>query len=367
MKVLNVLTSPLVYDGISMSILNYFNNIDNQKIQMDFVAPSTIEEIENQIRGKGGKVHILKERKKHPLKYIKKLSVLIKENKYDIVQAHGSSAILCLEMIAAKRAECKIRIAHCHNTKCDHRLIDTILRPVFYRTYTHGFACGEEAGKWLFKNRKFEIINNGKNIEEYEYNEKIRNQMRKKYSLSNYKVIGHVGSFNYQKNHNFLIDIFYELKNRGGEKYKLVLLGGGELKSYIEEKVKKLKLQDDVIFVGRTKEVANWLQAMDIMVLPSRFEGFPLVLVEWQIAGIPCIVSDKVTPAVKMTDLVQFASIEDKPEEWANKIKKIELKDRKESKEKIIKEIKDSGFDIKEETKKLEKIYEKIYENSNRR
>ena len=127
MKVLNVITSPLMYDGISMSVLNYFYNIDNKKVQMEFVAPFVLEDIGKKIKEYNGKVHIIKGRKKQPLKYIKKLSALIKENKYDIVQAHGSSAILSLEMIAAKKAGCKIRLGQCHNTKADHKLIDKFL------------------------------------------------------------------------------------------------------------------------------------------------------------------------------------------------------------------------------------------------
>ncbi len=354
MKVLNVITSPLMYDGISMSVLNYFYNIDNKKVQMEFVAPFVLEDIGKKIKEYNGKVHIIKGRKKQPLKYIKKLSALIKENKYDIVQAHGSSAILSLEMIAAKKAGCKIRVAHCHNTKADHKLIDKFLRPIFYKTYTHAFACGEEAGKWLFKNRKFEIINNGKDIEEYKYNEDIRKEYRKKYNLENKIVIGHVGNFNNQKNHDFLIDVFYNLVKQNF-KYYLVLIGKGYTQPSIEQKVKTLGIEDKVLFVGKSSKVGQWLQAMDIMVLPSKFEGFPLVLVEWQIAGLPCVVSDRVTKEVKLTNLVQFISLDKEPEYWARKIRKIQIQDRNLIKDKVVNQIKEKGYDIKENAKRLDR------------
>ena len=363
MKVLNILTSSLIYDGISMSVLNYFYNIDNKKVQMEFVAPFVLEDIEKKIKENNGKVYIIKGRKKQPLKYIKELSNLIKENKYDIVQVHGSSAILCLEMIAAKKAGCKIRIVHSHNTKADHRLIDKLLRPIFYKTYTHAFACGKEAGKWLFKNRKFEIINNSKDIEEYKYNEDIRKEYRKKHNLENKIVIGHVGNFNEQKNHDFLIDVFYNLVKQSS-KYYLVLIGKGYTQPSIERKVKTLGIEDKVLFVGQSSKVGQWLQAMDIMVLPSKFEGFPLVLVEWQIAGLPCVVSDRVTKEVKLTNLVQFISLDKEPEYWAREIRKIQMQDRNLIKDKVVNQIKEKGYDIKENAKKLEEIYTTILEES---
>lgn len=365
MKVLNVLTGKFQADGISNILLNYYRNISSSDIHIDFVASSVIDSIENIVKSKGGKVYLIEYRKKKPLKYMKELTKIIKEGKYDIVHAHGSSALLCLEMIAAKKAGCNIRIAHSHNTKANHKIIDKILRPIFYKNYTHGFACGEEAGKWLFGNRKFEVINNGKSIEEFEYNEEIRKQMRQENHISNEVVIGHVGRINMQKNQEYLIDIFFELNKRNRGKYKLILVGDGPLEESIKEKVKKLNLEKEVIFVGRTFEVNKWLQVMDIMVFPSRFEGFPNVLVEWQIAGLPCIISDTITKDVKLTDLVQFASIQDKPEKWAEKIEKIKIEDRQENKSMIIEQIREKGFDIKENAQKLENIYMELYKGVN--
>lgn len=365
MKILNILTSPLCYDGISMSVMSYFRYIDNKKIKIDFLVPSAEEKLKNEINNRKSKIYFLNMRKKHPIKYINQLSKIIKENKYDIIQAHGSSAILCLEMIAGKIAGCKIRIAHSHNTKTEHRILDKILRPIFYRTFTHGFACGKEAGKWLFKNRKFEIINNGKEIEEYAFNEEIRRKIRKEYNLENDIVIGHIGTFNYQKNHDYLLDIFYELTKNEQNTYKLVLIGDGRLRENIEEKAKKLEIYDDVIFLGKIQEVSKWLQAMDLIVFPSRYEGFPIVLIESQIAGLPCIVSDKITKEVQLTNLVKFISIDDKPEKWTKEIKKITIEERNKNKLEIISQIRNRGFDIKENAKSLEKIYTDLIEGEN--
>lgn len=365
MKVLNILPTGLCMDGISNSVLNYYKNIDNNKVNIDFAVPSVIENYEKIIKNNGGNIHLIQGRKKRPFKYIKKLARIIQEGKYDMIHAHGSSAILCLEMIAAKKAGCKIRIAHSRNTKADHKILDKVLRPVFYKTYTNGFACGEKAGNWLFGERKFEIINNGKNIEEFQYNSDIRKKIREEYNLSNKIVIGHVGGFNYQKNHEYLLEIFEQLNVINKNKYKMVLIGDGKLRETIEEKAKELGIYNNIIFVGKTAEVSKWLQAMDIMVFPSRFEGFPNVVVEWQISGLPCIISDKITKDVKLTRLVQFESIEDKPKKWAERIDKIEIEDRERNKEEIHKQIREEGFDIKENAKKLEEIYMKLYREVN--
>ena len=365
MKVLYILPTGLFIEGISAIVLNYFHNIDENKISIDFVVPFVIPSIEKAIKDKGRKIYLIQGRKKNPFKYIKELTRVIKEGEYDAVHAHGSSAMICIEMIAAKRAGCKIRIAHSHNTKTDHKVLDKILRPILYKTYTNGFACGKEAGKWLFKKRKFEIINNGKNIEDYEYNSKIRQEVRKKYNLSEKIVIGHVGGFNYQKNHEYLLDIFYQLNAINKNKYALILIGDGKLRLQIEEKAKRLGIFDNIIFTGNTSKVSEWLQAMDIMVLPSRFEGFPNVVVEWQLSGLPCLISDKITKDVKLTRLVEFASIDVEPKKWAKKIEKIKSEDRESSKKEIYKDIKEKGFDIKENAKKLERIYMQLYKGVN--
>lgn len=360
MKILYVLPTGLIMDGISSITLNYWENIRTENMHIDFAVPFVIDSIKEKIELTDSKIYLIKGRKRHPLKYMNKLAKIIKENKYDIVHTNGSSAMLVLEMLAAKKAGCKIRIAHSHNTKTNYPIIDKLLRPIFYKTYTHAFACGEEAGKWLFGKRKFQIINNGRSIQKFQYNKETRKKIREKYNLQNQIVLGHVGTFNYQKNHEYLIDVFSELIKNSDKKYKLILIGDGKFKNAIEEKVKKLNIQDKVVFVGKTNEVQNWLQAMDIMVFPSRFEGFPAVLVEWQIAGLPCIISDKITDKVKLTELVQFESIEKSPKEWVNKIKNIIIEDREKNKVEILKQIKESGFDIEENGKELEEKYNSL-------
>ena len=159
-----------------------------------------------------------------------------------------------------------------------------------------------------------------------------------------------------------MINVFYELKKMSNDKYVLLLIGDGTLRNEIEKKVTELGLKEDVIFLGRTEEVYKWLNAMDIMVFPSRFEGFPNVLIEWQISGLPCIISDTITKDVKVTELVKFKSLQESPKEWANEIINIELKDR--NNKEYIEQVKNAGYDIKENTKRLEELYTGLYNRS---
>ena len=306
-------------------------------------------------------------RRKRPLKYISKLTKIIKENKYNIVHVHGSSSIMFLELYAAKMAGVKIRIAHSHNTKTEHPIIHKILYPYFKKSYNVAFACGKDAGEWLFKNEDFYIIPNAQNVEKFKFDKKRREEYRKKYNLEDSIVLGHVGGFNYQKNHEFLIDVFKRI-NTKDKKYKLVLIGEGKLMNEIREKVHKLRLDENVIFVGKSTVVNEWLNAMDIMLLPSRYEGLPNVLIEWQISGLYCFVSNVVTTEAKITDLVQYLSFDS--ELWVNEILKVsdnicKNRNKKENIEKILKagyEIIDSSSNLHEKYKSLS---EKIVEEKN--
>lgn len=296
---------------------------------------------------------------KRPIMYCKKLYKIIKEEKYDVVHVHGSSSMMFLQLLVAKKAGVKVRIAHSRNTSSDYNFLNKLCMPIFKRLYTHAFACGKEAGKWLFgENQQFTIIPNGKDCQMFEFKPEIRDEYRKKNNIENKTVIGHIGNFNNQKNHEFLIKVFYELTKKNSN-YYLILAGNGPLENKIHGKIAELGIDKNVLFLGQisVEEVSKWLNAMDIMVFPSKYEGFPNVLIEWQIAGLPCIISSEITKDVKITDLVRFKSLNKDPKEWAKDIEKIKIEDRNKMKEKIKIDIKNNGYDIKENARKLEHIY----------
>ena len=356
-RILTIVTGKFGVGGITNVILNYYQNLNKLDFKMDFVVVQNnleskiIEEFELN----NSKYYILESRKKNIIKYEKELIRIIKEGQYDIVHVHGNSATMLLEMYAAYKAGCKVRIAHSHNSTCMHKGFDKFLRPFFYKYCNNAFACGQAAGKWLFSENPFYIIPNGIEIEKFAFDSRKRNELRKKYHLENKKVFAHVGRFNEQKNQKFIVEVFKEYLKKDKNSV-LILIGSGMDFEKIKNMVKKLKIEKYVIFTGEIDNVAEWLNACDLMLLPSKYEGFPVVIIEWQISGLPCLVSNKVSNEIKLTDLVQFLDL-DKPEEWIESMKKIDFNSRPTQSENAIKIIKEKGFDIKENTKTLERIY----------
>lgn len=368
MKVVNIMTSNLNYNGIGMSLLNYYDNISSDNIQMDYIVPNKVDNnLKKEFTKKGNKIYELeykggKMHQKNPVLYFVTLYKIFKSEHYDIVHAHGSSSMLFLQLLSSMMAGVKVRIAHSRNTKSNYGIINLLAKPLFYISYNVAFSCGKEAGKWLFGNRDFTIIPNGKNCDKFKFNQLERIEIRNRFGLNNKKVLGHVGNFNYQKNHEFLIKLFKKLKEND-DNYVLVLAGDGETRDFIEEKVREYKLTNSVIFLGQipVSEISKWLNAMDIMVFPSRFEGFPNVLIEWQMNGLPCIISNKITKDVCITKLVRFANI-DSISDWVQSINNVEIVDRKNNNAEILNNIKNAGYDIKENAILLEKEYERLYE-----
>lgn len=359
MKVLIISTVSLAKNGIATCILNYYHAIDNSEIQMDIVAPNIVDkELKNDLKSNGSKVYELTMRKTSTVKYFLKLINIIRENKYDIIHAHGNSCTLAIEMIAALLGGCKVRIAHSHNTSCEYMKVHKLLRPLFNLTCTHGFACGEDAGRWLFRNKKFTVIKNGIDMAKYQYDEKIRNEYREKLNVKDEILIGHIGLFNYQKNHEFLIQVLLELQKNSLKKFKLMLIGDGELKASIEKLVQKFHLSEYVIFTGNVDNVTDYLQAIDMFLLPSRYEGLPYVLVEAQAAGLPCIVSDNVAREANLTDMLEFMSLSDS-KIWAQRIGTFAFKNRLEKNIKVQTQISAAGYNISTNADKIKGLYRK--------
>lgn len=315
-KILIISTVGLIYDGITSVITSYLEAMD--KSGLDIYVVSTIKseaKIEEKLNCMGCKVVYMPSRKENTIKYFLSLIAFIRKNNIDVVHAHGNSGTLAVEMVAAWLGGSKKRIAHSHNTKCNQVKADKILRPIFNMFYTDGLACGEDAGKWLFGNKKFEVLTNGRDIDAYRFNVNKRNCIRSLYNIDKEIVIGHVGGFFEQKNHKFLTAIYKEIR-KIEPTCKLFMIGDGPLKNEIETECKGL----NVIFTGAIDNVADYLNAMDGMLLPSLFEGLPLVAIEWQINGLPCIFSDAITKECVLTNNVESLSLDCSPKIWAQHI-----------------------------------------------
>ena len=355
-KVVIISTVGLIYDGITSVIISYLEAMDKTALEIYVINTIKAEpKILDKITNLGCKVIDLPSRKTETLSYFLKLTDFIKKNRIRIVHAHGNSATLTIELLAGYLGGAKKRIAHSHNTKCNQIYADKLLRPFFYKLCTDSIACGNEAGRWLFKDKSFIVLKNGRNINKYAFSHIKREVIRDMYSLEDSFVLGHVGGFFEQKNHQYVIRIF-RVFLKMYPKSKLFLIGDGPLKDEILNGVSDIK--DNVIFTGAIENVEDYLNACDGMLLPSLFEGLPLVAIEWQINGLPALLSDTITKDCKLTPNVKFDSIEQSPKIWADDIvKMINENDREESSEISKKMIRETGFDIEDNAKTLRSIY----------
>lgn len=357
----------MVGGGVESVVMNYYRNIDKTKIQFDFFIDSDSTNIpKEEIESLGGRI-ILVPPYQQIHKYIRELTKVFKENNYKIVHSHINT-LSVFPLYAAKKAMIPVRIAHSHSTsnkkEWKKNLLKNILKPFSKLFATDYFCCSEYAGKYLFgtktyENKEVTLINNAINVDKFLYNEQIRNKKRKELGIKKEIVIGHVGRFISQKNHLRLLEIFHTLiKTNNKEKFILLLIGEGKLEPVIKEKVEYLGLENQVKFLGQRNDVNELMQAMDIFLLPSLYEGLPVVGVEAQTSGLLCILSSAMTQETKVLSTTKFISLEASNEEWAQTIINNYHKfERKNTKQEIIK----ANFEIKTEAKKLEQKYHELY------
>lgn len=362
-KILYIVPSLRICNGVASYAINYFKNINTEIIHIDFITGLDEESIYyNEIREKGSKIYYIpKITFKNFWQSIKQIKNFFKENKYDIIHCHVLNMGV-FYMYFAKKYGVKTRILHNHSTKSADKKINQIrndiLVPLVVKNANKYCACSQMAGDAMFKNKKYNVINNAINIEKFEYNQEIRDKIRKLENIKDEYIIGNVGRFVPVKNQLFLLDIFIEYL-KINENSKLMLIGGGILEDQIIEKIINNKLEDKVIIKKSITNVNEYLQAMDIFVLPSLYEGLPVVGVEAQASGLPCLFANTVTEEIKLIDDCEFVEL-DNMDKWINSIEKI----RKNYKRKNQTEnIKKKGYDIKTESLRLEEYYKDIIKN----
>lgn len=346
--------------GISTVILNYCKELNHHKYDLTVIAGQPIaEENRNECAKNGIRMIELPSRHQNPEKHYMGLYKAFKQEHYDIVHVHGSSSMMAIELTIAKMAGAEIRIAHSHNSMCPNMRIHRILNPYFRKIHTKALACGKLAGDWLFGENAFEILPNGFHTGLFSFDEAERTRVREELAIENKFVIGHIGRFNGQKNQEYLIKVFERVAKVRSDAV-LLLVGTGPDFDKIKEIVDNNLYRNQIILYGVTKKTTAMYSAMDVFVLPSKYEGLPVVLLEAQIAGLPCIVSDKVTKEVDFGE-IQWLSIEDEPENWAKAISQTTAQhnvQRLDYREKHIAQI--EGYDIKQTVKQLDTIYEQL-------
>lgn len=318
--------------GAETMMMNYLRNIDRNKIQMDFLINRAEQsDYEKEIGSLGSKVYHMS-----PLypgkfhRYKKEFrNFLRKHPEYQIIHSHLEERSYYALKIA-KEEGVPVRIAHAHSVPKGHDM-KMIMRRYFRKKlrkyYTHALACGEKPARWLFGNTEHvTIMKNAIDTDVFHYDENVRAKIRKSLKIKEKElVIGHIGRFVEEKNQMFLVDIFNEVHNQCPNS-RLLFIGGGKPKAEVKykekvrKKVRELGLGSKVQFLGIRKDISELLQGIDVLVMPSVSEGFPVVLVEAQSVGTPCLVSDVISNEVNVTGELQYQDIEQDAVEWANKI-----------------------------------------------
>ena len=350
--------------GLETMLMNYYRHMDHNKVQFDFLTHRQFEaNYDQEIKKMGGTIY-----RSNPLNPFSKTykgslnEFFLNHPEYKIVHSH-LDCMAGIPLKIAKKNNVPIRIAHAHNSN-QTKDMKYPLKILFKRNITKNanylFACGNEAGKWMFQTDNFKVLNNAIDARNYIFSQEIRNTKREEFQISkDALVIGHVGRFFPQKNHLFIIDIFNQFHKDHPNSY-LMLVGEGDLKEQIQDKVKSLDLQDYVIFTGLRSDVNELLQTMDVFLFPSLYEGLPVSIIEAQAAGLPCLISDKVPIECKKTDLVYQLNLTDSVKKWADKVDEISHRERRNTYE----EIKNAGFDIVENAQWLENFYIDLYKKA---
>ncbi len=350
--------------GAEAMIMNIYRNIDRQKVQFDFIVHTDAKcAFDDEINELGGEIYrVPKYKVYNHFSYKKAWKDILKRlsGTHKIIHGHVYSTASIYLKIAKKFG--LYTIAHSHNTSNGAGIqakIKDFLQRSINKCADKKFACGVDAGKWLFKNDDFEVINNAIDVAKYAYNPQTAENVRRDLNIVNKFVVGHVGRFDYQKNHEFLIDIFYEIQ-KYSEDAVLILVGDGELRLSMQEKVDKLRIADKVLFLGVRNDVSKLMQAMDIFLFPSHYEGLSVVLIEAQAAGLPIYTSSTVVRETDVTKTIRFIGFENTATYWANII----LQSGNMRKVSDVRLVVESGYDIKQSAVDIQSIYEDIAENN---
>ena len=369
-KVLECCMRAFEYGGAEIMVWNWYQYFDHQKVLTDFVVNLHNNEemnpkYEAEIKKNGGNLYQIYSKNKiiqsiNRFFFMRKLA---KRNYYDVIHLHVSNAFTAYLHYVAVRKYCKKIIIHSHNSNIDgnfasiKRFIHKCFRPFIRGKNIILFACSSLAAKWMFPakynlEKRYIIIKNGIETNKFVYNPQERNNLRKKLEIEDKFVIGHVGRFVYQKNHNFLIEVFNVFYQKNPNSM-LLLIGTGELEDEMKDKVNNLGLENAVIFYGQTENVASLYQVMDYFVFPSFYEGLPITLIEAQASGLKILCSDSITLECKACSLVEFISLSESIQTWANIINLGRYYERVD----VSNQIKQNKFDIFESSRQIISLY----------
>ncbi|MCQ2474603.1 MAG: glycosyltransferase [Clostridia bacterium] len=363
-NILEIHIDPFGQGGTQTFIKNIVQNMNRSDLNIDLFSPYYIAEFNRDFVQKNFNIvytDLLKKNNKNEIEYVKVLNKVLHKHKYDVVHIHTvSTLVMALCSFICKIRRVKKIIVHSHSTgdknSLKHKSTKIICTPILNVCPTDYFACSKDAAEWKFSKsivkNKVKIIKNGIDLNKFKIDNNARKVYREKLGYSeNDKVLGHVGRFSDEKNHRFIINLFSELKKEN-DKYKLLLLGDGELRSEIEEYAKQKGVFENIIFTGNVNNVQDYMQAMDLFVFPSKFEGLGIVAIEAQACGLPVIASTGVPLEMKVSENCKFISLNEK-NQWIKSINEmINLPKRNNTEQ-----IRQNGYDIYDTAEIMRKIY----------
>lgn len=346
--------------GLETMLMNYYRNIDRDRIQFDFLTHRPYRAAyDDEIESMGGRVYYAP--RLYPQNYPAYFRFMKKfyaeHSEYTIIHSH-IDAMSAFPLYAAKKSGLPVRIAHSHNTRLDKDakiVIKYFAKKAVPLVANEYWSCGELAGTFMYGEKPFKVIHNAIDLERFQYDAVIRTRVRKNLGLENAFVIGHVGRYCSVKNQSFLLDIF-KIIGTQKENVHLLLIGIGDEEENLRKKAVALGIADKVTFLVNRSDVNELYQAMDVFVMPSLYEGLPVVCVEAQANGLPCLVSDRISEEVLLTGNIQSKSLSDGAESWANDI----LQNKSARSVTAIQELKEKGYDIKQEAALLAEQYVRL-------
>ncbi len=314
-------------DGTAVALMNYYQELIEHGWRIDFLVLKIFEcEWLNKVKADGNNIYELPKENKYSYKVSRKIRSIIKEGKYDIVHVNMPGHVGFETLKMARQYGIGKRIFHAHNPRNNLNLKTVISTKVYdyllQREATELVACSKSAGNSRFGNKDFQVLKNVIDTDRFVYRLEDRRYIREKLHIEKKVVVGVVGRFAAQKNPEFLLECFAEY-NKLNKESVLLWIGDGELQEKIQDRAKNMGLKGACLFVGRKKNIEKWYSAMDLFLLPSKFEGMGIVFLEAQCTGLPCFGSTNVPIETEVTELMHRISLKQEANYWATAMKKV--------------------------------------------
>lgn len=353
MKRILCILSSLDAGGAETFLMKVYRALNSKEYQFDFIVSVGNGCYTQEVLDRGGKIYEIPQRTKDFLSAFRGIRTIVKDNKYDTVLKLGENSLAVMDLIAAKLGGARQLIVRSCNAptglSLKARCIHAFFRPLLNRVATVKLAPSQLAAEFMFgKCRDVRLLHNGVDLDIFRFDLQDRLRIRKEFGLDGKTVVGHIGRFHPQKNHEYLLEIFSQIHKQRNNAV-LLLIGTGSLEGQICSLVMEMGLQDNVIFAGQRFDIPALLSAMDVFVFPSLFEGMPNTVIEAQSTGLPCVIADTITREANITSLVHYLPLSDSPQLWAEKALSLLSEKRKDTSEDFTKH----GYNIKDVAKEL--------------